>query len=384
MICRQTFLVPILVAVLLPVGQPVHRPAVDGATSEEKTAAYLQDLARRTGTPAISVAVAVRGRIAFSKGVGYADLDNMVPATGSTVYNIGSVSKVITAVAIMQLVEQGKVRLDDSIRSYVPSFPDKGSPITIRHIMTHTSGIRHYRPTDFPDSIDNENVKPVASLEEGIKIFKDDALLFRPGEFYFYSSYAVNLLQGVVEKASGMAFEDYLRRFVWIPAGMLSTALDLPPRVVPHRAKGYTVEEARVQNYPYGDLTYKFASGGMISTAEDLVRFGVALNHQELLKAETTALMYKPLETITQFVEERPARPMRFEQALLWRISGDTAGRSYLHHCGTVKGFNACLVNYPDLDLVVAIAGNGHPVTPARREAMAIAQFFMPSLATRP
>ncbi len=262
---------------------------------EAQAMTYLQEIWRSTGAPGISVAVVRQGRLVFSQGVGFADLDNMVPANGSTVYNIGSISKAVATVAVMQLVEQGKVGLDDPIQKYVPTFPDKGSPVTVRHIMTHTSGIRHYRDNDFGG--DDENMRPVASLEEGIKVFKDDPLLFKPGEYYSYSSYAANLLQGVVEKASSQGFEDYMRQHVWSPAGMFSTAFDVPERIVPHRARGYSNGDGKVRNYGYGDLTYKFAGGGMISTVEDLVRLGAALNQGRLLKPETHALMYTPAAT---------------------------------------------------------------------------------------
>ncbi len=132
-----------------------------GPAPEAQAAAYLEQLWRSSGTPAISIAVASKGRIVYSAGVGFADLENLVPENGSTVYNIGSVSKVITAVAVMQLVEQRKLALDDPIQKYVPAFPEKSPiPITIRHLMTHTSGIRHYRGTDFPNSEDNENTRP--------------------------------------------------------------------------------------------------------------------------------------------------------------------------------------------------------------------------------
>lgn len=348
-----------------------------GPPPEAQAMAYLTEIWRSIGTPGISVAVAHKGRLVFSQGVGFADLENMIPANGSTAYNIGSVSKALAAVAVLQLVEKGKVRLDDPIQMYVPSFPDKGSPITIRHILTHTSGIRHYRRTDFPDSADNENMKPVASLEEAIRIFKDDPILFKPGEHYFYSSYAVNLLQGVVEKAGGMAFEDYMRKHIWEPAGMSNSAFDRPEQIIPRRARGYQKVDGRTLNYPYGDLTYKFASGGMISAADDLARFGMALNRGALLEPETLALMYKPIEPVLQYREGAPPQPTEFSQALIWRILKDDAGRTFVNHCGTVKGFNACLVNYPDQDLVVAILANGYPDAPARREAVAIARIFL-------
>lgn len=342
-------------------------------------AAYVEQLRRSTGTPAISVAVSLNGQIVYSAGFGPADLENLVPANGATVYNIGSVSKVITAVAVMQLVEQGRVSLDDPIQKYVPEFPEKSqTPITIRHLMTHTSGIRHYRRTDFPNSEDNENTRPYVSWKEGLDLFKNDPLLFAPGQFYFYSSYGVNLLQGVVEKASGLPFEEYLRRNVWTPAGMASTAFDIPSRIVAHRARSYRLAGGRPVNYFYNDLTYKFASGGMLSTVEDLVRFGAALNRGGLLKRETVAEMYRSqLGKIKRFDEKGLPNDLEFEQGLMWRSFKDPAGRTFLNHCGSVKGFNACLVNYPDADLVVALAGNADDVTPGRTPTVNIAQFFL-------
>ena len=370
---RSRFRSAVLLAIL---GLAPVAALAAGPAPEAQAMAYLQELWSSRGVPGLSVAVMAQGRLVFSEGAGFADLDNLVPATGSTVYNVGSVSKAITAVDILQLVEQGKVSLDDPIRTYVPSFPEKEAPITIRHILTHTSGIRHYLPTDFPGSEDNENMVPVATLEEAIKIFQDDPLLFKPGERHLYSSYAVNLLQGAVEKASGLGFEDYLRRNVWIPAGMLRTSFDVPSRIVPHRARGYNVQEGRATNYPYGDLTYKFASGGMISTAEDLVRLGDALHRGVLLKPETLDLMYTPIPPIPRYQKDGSSQEMERTQGLLWRNDHDKAGRPYVHHCGTVKGFNACLINYREQDVIVAILGNGHPVTPARREAEAFAAMF--------
>ena len=330
-------------------------PAI-GQDSNARASLLLEEFWRSGGAPGISVAVASKGKLVFSRSIGFADLENMVPASSSTVYNIGSVSKEISAVAVMQLVERGLVDLDDPIQEYVPAFLDKGSTISIWHIMTHTSGIRHYGSNDFPNTPDDENVMPIGSLEEGIKLFKDDPLLFEPGEYYRYSSYAVNLLQGVVETASGTSFERYLTEHVWVPAGMLHTGFDIPARIVPGRAKSYKVADGRTVNYSYGDLTYKFAGGGMVSTAEDLIRFALALTRGRLLTPETTAWMFTPQLENAQSYNERGA--LRWRQCLMWRIRNDDQGRPYINAAGDVKGMGANLVIYVDEELIAATVDN--------------------------
>ncbi|HEY6136717.1 MAG TPA: serine hydrolase domain-containing protein [Thermoanaerobaculia bacterium] len=217
---------------------------------------YLHDIWKSSGTPGISVAVAVKGEIVYAEGAGMAELENQVPATPQTVWNIGSVSKVITAVAVMQLVERGQVSLDDPIQKYVPEFPVKPEgTITIRHLLTHTSGIRHYERGDFPGTPDNENTRPSTWIE-GLKIFAGDPLQFAPGTRYLYSSYAVNLLQGVVERASGQPFEQYLAENIWRPAGMAATTFDVPTRIVPRRARSYRIVSGAPVNYFYNDLAH--------------------------------------------------------------------------------------------------------------------------------
>jgi len=151
---------------------------------------------------------------------------------------------------------------------------------------------------------------------------------------------------------------------------MLSTEFDIPERIVPHRAKAYEVENRRTLNGPYGDLT------GMISSAEDLVRLGVALNHGQLLKPNTLALMYKPqLSPVIAYQEHGPAKKLEFEQALIWKIRKDAGGRRLAYHTGSVKGFNSALVNYPDLDFVIADMANGDSI--GSDELIAGAQFFL-------
>ncbi len=294
---RRIKCVILFVALFFITISPTH-----GQTTSEQIYNYLHQVSNQTGAPGISVAVALQGQIIFSGGVGYGELDNLAPATGATVHNIASISKTHAAVAVMLLVEQGKVNLDDPIQKYVPYFPKKKWQITVRHILTHSSGIRHYKRGEFGIQNYKEKIH-YDSLSAAINIFKDDPLLFKPGDFWFYSSHASNLLQGIIETVSGISFEEFLRQNIWEPAGMLSTQFDLPDRIVFNRGKGYVRNQAGILvNPPYLDVSYKYAGGGIISTVNDLVRFGMALNNGTLLKPETLAKMCKvQIDPVTRF-----------------------------------------------------------------------------------
>jgi CubicO group peptidase (beta-lactamase class C family) len=164
---------------------------------------------------------------------------------------------------------------------------------------------------------------------------------------------------------------------------MRATQFAVPSRIVPHRAKSYVIENGRAQNVGYGDLTYKFASGGMMSTAEDLVLFGTALNRGELLKSETLARMYTPqIEQLMEFRDGKPSEVKATGQGLMWRIGKDDAGRRTVSHSGAVQQFHTCLVNYPDDDVVVAMDANSYE-SPACKENLAFADMFLPPPATK-
>ena len=333
--------------------------ALNGDQPPDGRAQALLNELQAHGTPAVTGVVALHGKIVFSSGAGLIDLENAVPARGDSVFDIGSVSKVITAIAVMQLVERGSVSLDDDIRKYVPQVPAKHGRVTIWNLLTHTSGIRHYRRGDFPGTPDNENTSAAFGWIEGVRLVAKDPLLFPPGKFYFYSSYGVNLLQGVVEKASGEPFERYLHDHVWAPAGATSGSVDVRERIVPHRAHSYRRADGTWLNYYYNDLHYKFASGGMIASAEDLVKVGVALNHDRLMRRETRTKMLAPqIDGLRMYREDRAPETMDFQQALLWRTKVDEEGRRFVYHCGSVAAFNVCLVGYVDEDIVAAIATN--------------------------
>jgi CubicO group peptidase (beta-lactamase class C family) len=341
---------------------------------------YMEQVRNETGVPGISVAVAVGNEIVFSEGVGYAELDNRVPATGRTVHNVGSVSKVLAVVPLMQLVERGDVDLDAVIQTYLPYYPEKRWPVTVRQILTHTSGTRHYDGKEF-GPFDLLEMRHYDDFEEATELWRDDPLLFEPGAFWLYSSHAMNLMHGIVESVSGMGFENYCREYVWEPAGMLSTSFDVPTRVVQNRGSGYVRDRNGVLVKPrYADVSYKYAGGGMLSTVEDLVRFAIGLNNGTLLAPETVAEMYEvQLDSgIRRFVPGGDPVPLAHKQALVWWIRTDSRGRDFPSHTGTVKGTRSFLMNYPELGIVVALQVNALPFDSAKY-GMAIAQMFVPT-----
>lgn len=364
-------------AVALLVGPAAHL----GAQSVDRVQLldYMEQIRADNDLPGLSLAVALDGQIVFSGGVGYAELDNRTPVTGRTVHNVGSVSKVLAVVAVMQLVEQGEVDLDATIQTYLPYYPEKEWPITVRQILTHSSGTRHYNGVEFGEHR-LLAMRPYERFEEATRLWRDDPLLFQPGTHWLYSSHAMNLMHGIVEAVTDLGFEEYMRRFVFEPAGMMASQFDVPSRVVHNRGRGYVREgDGRFVNPVFEDPSYKYAGGGMLSTVEDLVRFGVALNDGTLLEPGTVHQMYQPQldASVQEFVPDGESLPLGHEQALVWWIRTDQAGRRFPSHTGTVKGTRTFLGNYTDHRLVVALQANALPFDSALY-GMAIAQMFLP------
>jgi serine beta-lactamase-like protein LACTB, mitochondrial len=336
-------------------------PAAQGRfTAVERIAA---DGHKQSRAPGMSVALVIDDRLAWSQGFGLADIENEVPARANTVYRIASISKPIAATAVMQLVERGRVNLDDPVQKHVPAFPVKGEQtITIRHLLTHTSGIRHYRDREM------ESSREYGTVIEALAIFRDDPLLFAPGTKYNYSTYAYNLLGAVVESASGLSFEEYLRANVWKPAGMDATYFDHVSQIIPHRAEQYVRDGTTMRNAPLADLSNKWAGGGVLSTAEDLGRFHIALDAGKLLKPETLAQMYTPY---------RLAGGGETTYGLGWMVSKDDRGRTWIGHSGGATGGTTYLLRDPARRLAVAILCNVQNAPGLRDLAIRIADEAM-------
>jgi serine beta-lactamase-like protein LACTB, mitochondrial len=338
---------------------PIYAEAPDNFA---EVADLVEEARNEWRAPGMSVAVVVDGRIAWARGFGVADVENDVEARADTVYRIASISKPISATAILQLVEKGKLSLDDPVTKHVPSFPDHGLGITLRHLLTHTSGIRHYKEGEM-------NLKDhFDSVEAALEIFRNDPLLFTPGTKYSYSSYAYNLLGAVVESASGLTFEAYLKENVWGPAGMTATRLEHQGEIVPHRARQYVRSGGRVENAPFADLSVKWAGGGMISTVEDLARFAIALDEGVLLKSSTLEMMYEPM-TLKD--------GSRTDYGLGWDSQVDETGRRWIAHGGGATGGSTYILRLPEKRFAVAIFANVQDAGDRRALGMKISELVL-------
>ncbi|WP_169578554.1 serine hydrolase domain-containing protein [Salinimicrobium terrae] len=242
--------------------------------------------------PGASVSVVKGEEILLSKAYGMADIENFAPVTPGTLFRLASVSKPITAVAVMQLVEQGKIDLDAPVQKYVPDFPQKKHQITVRQLLAHTSGIRHYQGDEFLFN------KVYSSLKAALDIFKNDSLLHKPGAQLTYSTYGYTLLGAVIESVSGRKFTDYLQEKVFIPAEMSRTMEDNPRAIIFNRSENYdTISGGIVVNSDPINSSYKIPGGGLISNVQDISNFLIALNMNRLLSRETWEKMTTETET---------------------------------------------------------------------------------------
>lgn len=333
--------------------------ALRRADAVEDARAHVRAHREELGIPGISAAVGIDGIRVWSEGFGFSDLENRIPARATTLYRIGSVSKPITATAVVQLALGGALDLDAPVQQYVPSFPRKEHPITTRLVAGHLSGIRHYRGNE---SI-SEGQRHYDDVVDALGIFGEDPLLFAPGERYSYSSYGWNLISAVVQGAAGENFLSYMQANVFDPLGMNQTYADDPRRIIPGRTRFYSFSGGRTLNAPFVDNSYKWAGGGFVASVEDLVRFGTAHLSPGFLPQEGLDLLFTSQLTNggentgygmgwrvgsfgALFPEDNPIR------------SSGVADLQARYHGGSSVGGRAFLLLIPEEQMVVALLVN--------------------------
>jgi len=300
----------------------------------------------------VSVAIARGDTIVVAKGYGFADVAKQVPATADTVYRIGSVTKQFTAVAILQLVEQNKLKLTDDIRTYLPDYPTHGQTITLQHLLTHTSGIPSY--TSVANWIEI-GAKPM-SRAQLLALFADKPLDFQPGTAWAYSNSNYYLLGMVIEAVTKRPYADVIRDKLLVPAGMHASGYCND--AMPHHAQGYSVKTgAPVPARPV-DLQHPFAAGALCSTVKDLIAWQRALDRGTLLRPESLAKMRAQAKLAD-------GKPTGYGYGV---FLGELAGHPRVGHAGGINGFTAMLARYPADDLTIAVVANAEVETPETLE----------------
>jgi serine beta-lactamase-like protein LACTB len=298
--------------------------------------------------PGIGAAVVLDGEPVWSAGFGMLDLEDLAPATSSTLFRLGSISKPITATAILQLWERGKLDLDAPVQKYCPAFPQKEWPITARELLGHLGGIRHYN-ADGKGDIPEDSARHFASMEESLQIFAGDPLVAKPETKFNYSTYGYTLLGCVLEGAASQKYVDYVRENIFKPAGMAQTQADDFFAVIPHRTRWYHKDKSGiVRNAGVLDSSYKIPGGGLISSADDMARFEAAILADKLLKRATRDLMWTSLKTAD-------GKPTGY--GLGWAVEGKF-GLSLRSHNGGQQGTSTAFIIVPDQRAGVVVLAN--------------------------
>jgi CubicO group peptidase (beta-lactamase class C family) len=311
--------------------------------------------------PGVSVAVAVRDRLIYSRAFGSADLEHAVPARTTTAFRTASVAKPLTAAAAMALVERGALDLDAPVRTYCPAWPETHPSITTRQLLGHLAGVRHY--TRRGESAGKSHYYTIA---DALALFKDDPLVHAPGSKHLYSTYGFTVVACAIEGASKETFESFIRQRIFTPAGMTRTRVDRVYEIIPDRARGYqlltadawqtlppalrTIAKAgEVYNAELHDTSMKIAGGGLVSTAEDLVRFAVALNGGALLKKDMVERMW---------TEQTTADGTGTGYGLGFGVYPAKDGIRRMSHSGNQAGASSFLVMLPEVGVSYAIMTN--------------------------
>lgn len=242
--------------------------------------------------PGVAVAVVKDGRVLHCQGYGLANLEWKQPITPDTIFRLASLSKPLTATAVMLLEMQGKLALDAPIATYLPHYPTRGQNISLIHLLTHTSGIKNYLAPVGPFAhLHNLDKTP----DELIALFQDLPLDFEPGTQYRYSNSGYCLLGKIIEIASGMSYEAFIQAHLFHPIGMRHSYYMHNEPIIPHRASGYVKTVHSYQHAPYMSMTFPYAAGALGSNLKDLIRWDAALREELLLDHKTQSRMYSPL-----------------------------------------------------------------------------------------
>jgi CubicO group peptidase (beta-lactamase class C family) len=306
--------------------------AIDRFVSEEMS---------RQKIPGMAVAVVKNGEVVLAKGYGFANLEHQVPVTARSIFQSGSVGKQFTAAAIMLLEEQGKLRLDDRIASYLPRTKARWGSITLRHLLTHTSGIPEYE-----DAVDDRRNYSERQLTELVGLLPRRS---SPGHKFEYSNSGYLLLGVTIRTVTGKYHGDYIREHIFEPLGMKTAGIASDADIVPNRVAGYRISNGRILNQDWVSPTFnQTADGCFLLSLEDFLAWERGVRARSLLKPESWTQIFAPV-----VLKSGKAYPYGFA----WEITRK-GGQTVHGHDGSFRGFEAILTRYIEEELTIIALAN--------------------------
>ena len=347
-----------------------------GAQSPSRTE-LVKRLDSIAGAPVENHAVAgmavavVKGRdTLLYKGYGYSDLENGVRVTPATVFRIGSITKQFTSSAVMQLVAQGKINLDDDATKYLPNLKTHGQRILVRNLLNHTSGIPSYTDIGAPFA----NVARLDLSHDSLyALVANDSLMFTPGSHFYYNNTGYYLLGVLLERVTGKPYGEYLHEKLFAPNHLDATTYCSTDKLIPHRAQGYEKDKAGFVNADYIGMNLPFAAGSLCSTVGDLVAWTKKLSTGGIVNAASYHEMTTPMHLTS-------GRPMNYGFGLTVDSLGD---HLMISHGGGINGFISYLLDVPQDSLIVAVLSNTAPA-PSDAVAMSLARAVLGVPAPKP
>ncbi len=319
--------------------------------------------------PGAAVLVAQNGRVLFEKGYGLADIAHGVAFTPETKSRIGSITKQFTASAILKLQEEGKLSVNDKLSKYFPDFP-RGDEVTLRHLLTHTSGIHSY--TSKPGFM--ATVATPVEPDDLIKSFQNDPYDFNPGKTWLYDNSGYFLLGRIVEKVSGQTYGDFLRANFFEPLGMNHTGVHRSGVPLEHEALGYEFSGAAFTNALNWDMSRAGGAGALYSTVEDLFHWNEGVFGGKLLKQASLKAAWTPVKT-----EDNKDDHSGSGYGFGWFVS-ELRGAQEISHGGGLNGFSSFIMRLPRENFTVAILANALPGAPGAEPATLahlVTQFYL-------
>lgn len=339
------------------------------AASADEVDDYIRNEMDRQHIPGLSLAVVKSGALERTAGYGLANVETGLPVKQETVFQIQSVTKTFTATAVMLLVEEGRIGLEDKLTKHLDNLPESWSAVTLRHLLSHTSGIK-----DFINEPTVDLRKDVAP-QDVIESLRDRPLNFSPGDRYASSNTGYHLLGMVIQKVTGKSWSEFLQERILGPLQMHDTQVISWADIITNRAAGYLWADGGLQNGRYVAPTILgYAGGGLRSTVVDLAKWDAALYSEKILKQATLEQMWTPA---------RLNNGSESNYGFGWAI-GKSRGHRLISHTGShMTGFKTALARFVDDQLTVIVLTNQRE---ANQMAIAtgVATFFLPGLSGGP